>query len=169
VFQQFRSKKAEKMAITGAEPSEVSRMLADIRSLIADARGTDSERWVIKEAVDYLIDKSRDQVFPPSDDGNPFALRPAGESKKKDPAPASPELLGEAEELFREARERFRSDRDIQHWAELSERSIQALRAWDIKTSTRPFKPVLPPAEETHPEGRPAPPAQEAEPPGTSK
>jgi hypothetical protein len=163
VFLQFHSKSAEKLAITGMQPAEIARMLEEIRSLITDARGTDSERWITKEAVDYLIDKALDQALPPSEVRDPLALRDPTEPEAKDPAPPSPELLGEAEKLVREARERFKDDRDLQYWAEQSERSIQALLSWDIKTATRPFRPVLPPAEETRPEGSPIPPALEPE------
>ena len=142
-----------------ARKAKFSDQEAEIDKLVRDSRGADSERYILKETVDYLQKKAFPQNADPygSLDLPDVPEIEAGGAGGQDPAA----IMKKIEEYARAGQERFSGDEDMKAWSSNILRWTEAEKEFKTKPiEKRSFAPVIPPAGPGAPSG--APPASAA-------
>lgn len=140
----------------------VAAILPDLEELVDSARGTNSQKWVVKSTVGLLIESARKKIYPDkaatvssvggdtdSVDVDVLPASPAAGGRGDEPpldkemGPAA--LLDKAMGLVTRTRKEFTDDPDIVHWADESLRAIQSLRDRENPADKFSQKPILPP------------------------
>lgn len=137
---------------TPDEPPDAEKALPELERLVQNARGSEEERWVLRNAVTFLIDSAREKLYPKPRPGSSAVPGLDLEDDVAPPAPA-PEtarlLLSKADELLQAAGSRFEAAKDAEMlaWSASANKALDSLVAASQKEAvSRPQKPVLPPA-----------------------
>ncbi len=135
------------------EDRSLEAILPELDQLLGEAKGKKSDKWHLKESVDQVLAKARENAFKreePSSAIEGLAVSPSDKpTEPTGPKAPSPAVFEKIEKYIASGKERFADDKDMQAWADGKLKEVQYLKGLSSSPppANRGFKPFLPAPE----------------------